>query len=91
MLGQTAILIFLPELSKVCPQLHDIRAESLLNIRIFGSGRVYQWWNFRERCSKYKANVITVKCTCQLGEFGNIRTMLKHVEINRLFSLEKKE
>ena len=90
-LGQNACVIFLPELSKVCPQLHDVPAESRLNIRISGSERVYQRWNFRERCSKYKANVITVKCTCQLGEFGNIRTMLKHVEINRLFSLEKKE
>jgi len=90
-LGQNAFLIFLPELSKVCPQLHDIRAESLLNIRIFGSERVYQWWNFRERCSKYKANVFPMKCTCQLGKFGKIRSMLKYVEINRLFSLEKKE
>ena len=90
-LGQNACVIFLPELSKVCPQLHDVPAESRLNIRISGSERVYQRWNFRERCSKYKANVITVKCTCQLGKFGKIRTMLKHVEINRLFSLEKKE
>ena len=89
-LGQNAFLI-LPELSKVCPQLHDVPAESRLDIRISRSERVYQRWNFRERCSKYKANVITVKCTCQLGKFGKIRTMLKHVEINRLFSLEKKE
>ena len=79
----------LPELGKVCPQFHDIPAETLFNVGIFGSDKIFQRRYSRERCPKHKANVHPMDSTNPLGK--KIRTVLEKVQIGLPPSLENKK